>query len=138
VPSDDCPANEDRSGHPTSLRRALFFVLLGPVLGALVASSLTPDSYVIPIAYLFSLIVCALIGPIDGVLGYVLPIWLRAPLTAVAGAATAVGLYLFLIMLGNKTMPLPPLHELIPIALVGALSTGPCSLLTYCFRQRKA
>ena len=34
---EDSSENDDGRGHPTSLRRALLFVLLGPVLGVLVA-----------------------------------------------------------------------------------------------------
>jgi MFS family permease len=83
---EDSSENDDGRGHPTSLRRALLFVLLGPVLGVLVAYYLAGegyrDGYVIPIAYFFSLIVCATTGPIDGILAHVAPIWLRGPLTA--------------------------------------------------------
>jgi hypothetical protein len=140
MPSEDPPENDDGRGHPTSLRRALIFVLLGPVLGILVAFYLAGeghrDLYGVPIAYFFSLVVCAITGPVDGVLAYVAPIWLRAPLTAIAGAAAAVGLCFFLeILLGSKVTP--SLRTLIPIAVIGASSTGACSLLTYFFRRRK-
>lgn len=138
---EDAPENDDGRGHPTSLRRALLFVLLGPVLGVLVAYYLAGegyrDAYVIPIAYFFSLIVCAATAPVDGVLAYVAPIWLRAPLTTMAGAAVAVGLcFLLQTLLGTKGTP--QLRMLIPIAVIGASSTGACSLLTYFFRRRKA
>ncbi|ANW04375.1 hypothetical protein [Bradyrhizobium icense] len=119
------------------------FVLLGPGLGVLIAVSVVPiairgyaaDLYGIPIAFLFSLVVCAITGPVDGALAWVVPISLRAPLTAIVGAAAAVGLVLFLgAELGGMTLPL---HTLIPIAVIGALNTGACSLLTYyCRRSR--
>ena len=138
---EDSSENDDGRGHPTSLRRALLFVLLGPVLGVLVAYYLAGegyrDGYVIPIAYFFSLIVCGTTGPIDGILAHVAPIWLRAPLTAMAGAALAVGVcFLLQTLLGTKGTP--QLRMLVPIAVIGASSTGACSLLTYCFRRRKA
>ncbi|WP_213288872.1 hypothetical protein [Bradyrhizobium sp. sGM-13] len=113
------------------------FVLLGPALGVLIAFSVVAiairgyvaDLYGVPIAFLFSLVVCAIAGPVDGVLAWVVPISLRAPLTAIIGAAVAVGLVLFLAaQLGGQ---MTPLHTLIPIAVIGALNTGACSLLAH-------
>ncbi|KRR29963.1 hypothetical protein [Bradyrhizobium retamae] len=121
------------------------FVLLGPVLGVLIGFSVVaiairgyaPDLYGVPIAFLFSLVVCAITGPVDGVLAWVVPVSLRVPLTAIVGAAVAVGLVLFLAaQLGGQMTP--PLHTLIPIAVIGAINTGACSLLTYYWRRRKA
>src|SRR5215207_4693585 len=41
----DPPENDDGRGHPTPLRRALIFVLLGPVLGILVAFYLAGEGH---------------------------------------------------------------------------------------------
>ena len=117
------------------MKRALVFLLLGPVLGVLIAFYLVGqgyrDLYVAPIVFFFSLIVCAIAGLVDGLLACVIPIWLRAPLTAVAGTAIAVGLYVFL--LGIR-----PLDKLLLIAEFGASSTAACSLLSHPFHRRKA
>ena len=47
------------------------------------------------IVILFSLVVSAITGPVDGLLAYAVPVSLRAPLTAIVGAAIAVGLILY-------------------------------------------
>ena len=147
MPSEDPPENDGGRRHPISpgLRRALVFVLLGPVFGVLAAFSVVAvlnggylgDLYGIPIAFFFSLIICAVTGPVDGVLAYIVPISMRAPLTTIVGAAVAVGLSLFLwAQLGNKMVP-PSLSSQIPIAVIGALCTGACSLLSHSRRSRK-
>ena len=115
------------------MKRIFVFLLLGPVLGVLVLTVATGEYvelYGIPIAFFFSLIVCVITGPVDGVLTYV-PVWLRVPLISIVGAAVATVLCLnLLIQLGNR-MVLPPLHELIPIAVIGAFNTALCSLLSH-------
>lgn len=147
MPSEDPPENDGGRRHPISpgLRRALVFVLLGPVFGVVAAYSVVAvmisgyrvDTYGIPIAFFFSLIICAITGPVDGVLAYIAPISLRAPLTTIVGAAVAVGLSLFLwAQLGNKTVA-PSLYSQIPIAVIGALCTGVCSLLSHNRRNQK-
>ena len=109
------------------------FVLLGPVLGVLVAFSLVDqgnrDPYGVPIVFFFSLFVCPIAGTIDGVLAYVVPISLRAPLTATVGAAIAAGLSVYLFG-GN-------LLQQMPVAIVGALAMGACSLLSHDYRRSK-
>jgi hypothetical protein len=124
--------NADDDGNPTSLRRALVFVLLGPVLAVLTVLSLMialtggpSDAYGYPIVFVFSLVICAIAAPIDGVLAYVVPVWARAHLIAIVGAAIALGLNLYL---GFRS---------VPIAAVGALNTGACCVLTHCFRRRE-
>ena len=114
-------------------RRVLVFVGLGPVFGALAAWSVVAvisgghvDVYGIPPAYLFSLIACAITRPIDGILDYFMPIWLRAPLIAVIGAVIPVGAF-FLVTQGIKGPGL--LVSLIMI--VGAVATGMSSLLSH-------
>ncbi|MGH6709852.1 MAG: hypothetical protein ACREEK_12860 [Bradyrhizobium sp.] len=107
------------------LRRALVFAWLGPVFGIVTAW------YGMPIVFFFSLIVCAIAGPVDGVLADGVPIWLRAPLIALVGAAVAVGLGLYLwIALGSRMAP-PSLDAQISIAVLGAVCTGACSLLSH-------
>jgi len=86
----------------------------------------------------FSLIICAVTGPVDGVLAYIVPISMRAPLTIIVGAAVAVGPGLFLwAQLGNKMVP-PSLSSQIPIAVIGALCTGVCSLLSHNRRSTRS
>jgi hypothetical protein len=132
------PENIDSRAHPISpgLRRALVFVLLGPVFGVLAAvlvasvvAGVAFDVYGIPIALFFSLIICAVTGPVDGALAYVVPIYLRVLLTTVVGAAVAVGLSLGLWALFGNKMVSPSLSSQIPIAAIGALCTGVCSWL---------
>jgi hypothetical protein len=149
VPSEDPPENDDACGHRTllELRRALVFVLLGPVFGILVALSQEvavrgsfPGDYVegCAIVYFFNLIVSVITAPADGILACVLPIPERGPLTAVIGAAVAVGLSLYWwTQMGNKMVP-PSLSSQIPIAIIGGLSMGACSLLSHNYRRSKA
>jgi hypothetical protein len=134
-------APEDEPRFSPGERRAVVFGLLGPVLGVLIVFSLMiaatggpSDLYGYPIVFFYSLIACAITALVDGVLAHVVPIYLRAPMTAIAGAVVAVGVVL-LLWFGKMT---PPPQTLILIAAVGALNTGACSLLTYCFRRRKA
>jgi hypothetical protein len=141
---EDPPENDGRRGHPISpgLRRALVFALLGPVFGVLVALLMATAAtggapvYVIPIAFFFSLMVCAVTGPVDGVLAYLVPVSLRAPLITIVGAAVAVGLCVFLATLLGITIT-PPLRMLTPSAVIGALCTGACSLLSHHRRSQK-
>jgi hypothetical protein len=88
--------------------------------------------------YFFSLIVSVITAPADGILAYVLPIPERGPLTAVVGAAVAVGLSLYWwTQMGNKMVP-PSLYSQIPIAIIGGFSMGACSLLSHNYRRSKA
>lgn len=147
--SEDPPENDDACGHRIllELRRALVFVLLGPVFGILVALSQEvavrgsfPGDYVegCVTVYFFSLVVSVITAPADGFLACVLPIPERGPFTAVIGAAVAVGLSLYWwTQMGNKLVP-PSLHWQIPIAIVGGLSMGACSLLSHNYRRSKA
>jgi hypothetical protein len=137
MPSEYPPENHSGRRLPISPspRRALVFVLLGPVLGVLVAFSLVGqgyrDPYGVPIVFFFSLFVCPIAGTVDGVLAYVVPISLRAPLTATVGAAIAAGLSVYLF--GGRL-----LHTQLPVAIVGALAMGACSLLSHNYRRSKA
>ncbi len=131
---------DDSGRGPTSPRRTLVFMLLGPVIGALASWSVVAltngghaDVYGIPPSYLVTLMVCAVTGPVDGVLACVTPIWLRVPLTAIVGAAVAVGVFFFLAaLLGFRGFWPPRLLSL--LLIVGAIATGLSSLLSHNYR----
>jgi hypothetical protein len=154
VSSETPPENDDGRGSSLItdlpwLRRTLVFLLLGPILGVLIAFSMIAvatggygDPYGVPIVFFFTLILCAITGPVDGLLTYIAPVWLRVPLTTSVGAAVSVGvaveLRLYISSQLGKSMVLPPLHQMIPIAVFGALCTGVCSLLSHNYRRAKA
>jgi hypothetical protein len=122
--------------HPPSPRRGLVFLLLGPMLGVLIA--LVPHAasggfsvgpaFIGDILFLFGLLVCGIAGVIDGILSRTLPIALRAPLIALVGAMIAIGLPAAL--LGP-----PPAELSIALGIGGALCTGVCSLLSHDYRR---
>ncbi|MBR1266932.1 hypothetical protein JQ629_05350 [Bradyrhizobium sp. AUGA SZCCT0222] len=124
----DVPAWAD----PPSLRRALVFLLLGPILGVLVA--LSPDvasgglnAWLVLIGkqvFVIALLVSAITGLVDGILSRTLSIFLRAPLAALVGAVAAVGLPAAL--LG----PLPQEMSM-ALAIGGAFCMGVCSVLSH-------
>ncbi|MBR1156722.1 hypothetical protein [Bradyrhizobium sp. JYMT SZCCT0428] len=117
---------------PPSLRRALVFLLLGPILGVLVA--LSPDvasgglnAWLVLIAkqvFVVALLVSAITGLVDGILSRTLSIFLRAPLIAIVGAMSAIGLPAAL--LG----PLPQEMSM-SLAIGGAFCMGVCSVLSH-------
>ncbi|HZE56104.1 MAG TPA: hypothetical protein VE111_22855 [Bradyrhizobium sp.] len=107
------------------------FSLLGPALGIasaalidlLAGKRLEFDEGTI-LAFMFSLGVSIVTGPVDGYLAHFIPQLLRAPLSAVVGAATAAFL-----LLGITRQAIP--HQaLMNIALSGAVCMGLCSLLS--------
>ena len=120
-----------------SLKRTYVFLLLGPILGVFgtwlfegIAGRGFNGEFGegAVIAFVFSVVVSAITGPVDGYFAHVLPIPLRVPLTAIVGATIAVGLFLYLV---GKMMPLQfPTH----IAIIGALSMGMCSVLSHDYR----
>ncbi|MGE6057288.1 hypothetical protein ACQJ2V_28065, partial [Klebsiella variicola subsp. variicola] len=69
------------------------FSVLGPALCVAsavlieLAAGRVPEEGVV-YAFLFSLIVSIITGPIDGYLAHFIPLQLRAPLSAIVGAAT--------------------------------------------------
>jgi hypothetical protein len=76
-----------------SMRRILVFSLLGPVLGTASAVLLELGAGRVPeegiaSAFIFSLVVSIVAGPVDGYLAHFIPFPLRAPLSAIVGAAT--------------------------------------------------
>lgn len=121
-----------------SLKRTYVFLLLGPILGVFGAKlnevvAGRAFSWEIGegtvVAFIFSAIVSAITGPIDGYFAHAVPVPLRAPLTAIVGATIAVGLLLYLV---GKVTPLQfPTH----IAIIGALSMGMCSVLSHNYRS---
>jgi hypothetical protein len=125
------------------MKRLPVFLLLGPVFGVLVAfSHAVIVSGGIPgdtlqdctIVFVFSLIVSVMAGPVDAILGYAVPISLRAPLTAIVGAVVAVGLILYVgAQLGG--IRATPLLTLVLVAVLGALSMGACSVLSHDYRR---
>jgi hypothetical protein len=133
------PPEKDAGRRPLispEARRVLVFAGLGPVFGALAAWLVVAvmtgghvDLYGIPPAYLFSLIACAITCPIDGILDYFMPIWLRAPLIAVIGAVIPVGVF-FLVAQGIKG----PWSLISLMMIVGAVATGMSSLLSHNYR----
>ena len=120
------------------MKRCLVFMLLGPALGVLyLVGQGHRDGYVLPIAFFFTLFLCAIAGPVDAVLARVAPIWLRVPAMSIVGAAAAVGVLVGLSALG-KPMVLPPPRLMIPIAGFGAIVTAVCSLLSHDFGRSNA
>ena len=117
---------------PPSLRRALVFLLLGPILGVLVA--LSPDvasgglnAWLVLIGkqvFVIALLVSAITGLVDGILSRSLSIFLRVPLTALVGAVAAVGLPAAL--LGRL-----PQEMSMSLAIGGAFCMGVCSVLSH-------
>lgn len=113
------------------MKRALMFLLLGPTL--VVAAFLI---YIVKgpwghfegasamILFIFTFFVAAITGLVDGYLAQALPVYLRAPLTAIAGATITVSLVLILV--GTISLQ----WILMPFAIGGALCMGTCSLLS--------
>jgi hypothetical protein len=111
-----------------SMRRFLFFSLLGPVMGVasaviydLIAGNTLEVDEGRVLAFLFSLGVSISTGPVDGYLAHVLSQPLRASLSAMVGATAAA----FLVFVLTKQ-----LQPLINVALAAAVCMGLCSLLS--------
>jgi hypothetical protein len=121
-----------RVGMPLWLRRTLAFLLLGPTLGAFAAVLTAAGSgsmgpfvgLIMMIVFVFGLPVAAVTAIADGILSKILPIVVRAPLTAVIAATVAVG------SLNALFGPLPQ-DAFTPIGGVAAFSAGVCSLLSH-------
>lgn len=140
------PEHPPDGGSGRGSLRALIFVL-GPILGVVAVFSVlrilsggTLEFDGIPFMMFFSLIVCGIAGPVDGILVFFVPGWSRVALIAIAGAAVGAGvvfafcLYLS-IHLGKPMVP-PTLYQLIAVSLYGAFNAGICSLLTHCFCRK--
>lgn len=134
---EDPPQNDSGRGDPASGRGALIFVLAGPIVGVLIVLAIMTattggpsDAYGYPVVFVFSLLMCAAIAPLDDLLAREVSLDVRMILTAIAGAAVTVG--------ANLLVWFPPPEVLLLFAAVGALTTGTCSLLAYCLLRRKA
>ena len=132
-------ADEGRgSSMPPSLRRALVFVLLGPMLGVFavllieaVYGGMGPFLALIVVAvFVFGLQVAAVTALADGILSRSLPISLRAPLTAVIGAMVGIGSLTAII--GRL-----PQDMFVPIGSGVAFCMGVCSLLSHNYGRRQ-
>lgn len=114
------------------MKRAFTFLLLGPALAATawmiyVVTSNGPLSFAAAsamILFIFTVFVAAIAALVDGSLARALPVYLRAPLTAIIGAAIPVG-----VILGWAGCVLPQ-QIWMPFAIGGALCMGACSLLS--------
>ena len=114
------------------MMRLIVFLLLGPVLVAVatclaVFDPIGPKADIVFLlgmyAFFLTLPITAVVGTVDECLALYMPIFLRAPLTAVAGAIVmGVGLLLLL----SDQMPPPDLRFW---AVAGAAYAGICSLL---------
>lgn len=145
------------------MKRILVFLLLGPALVVTAWLIYVPagkgpgDGFVALAAmalFTFALFVASFAVLVDGYLADTLPIYLRAPLIAIVGAAIAGGLFLgtvgwmfpgWITLLSAGLIPgtvgwTLPFRLSAPFAISGALCMGACSLLShdYCFRHRRA
>jgi hypothetical protein len=119
-----------------STRRFYVFMLLGPILALGGAASLDIVAGRCPrydegfvMALLFGGVVSAVARTMDELFALAFPIPVRAPLTAIVGAAVAVGLLLAII---RKMLPV---ETLMPFAILGAICMGVCSVLSDDFRS---
>jgi hypothetical protein len=117
------------------MKRAVVFVLMGPALflAAFLICSGEPVSshdffFFGPLVFTVTFPVTAFTVAIDGCLAMTLPLYLRTPLTAIAGATSTVGL---LHLLGGALhlVSMRP-SEWMPVAVGSALCMGTCSLLS--------
>jgi hypothetical protein len=147
-----CSASFDPAGQLTiaegltSMKRALVFMLLAPVsvffivftvllmLAGPSAKSPGLAPFVAMALSLLTLPASAITGAVDGYLARVLPITLRASLTAIVGAmaGAAVPCGFAFVMLSR----LPPPSILMLFAIGGAVVMGACSLLSYDYSGR--
>lgn len=113
-----------------SARRFWVFMLLGPILALGGATSIEISRGIcmryeegVVMALLYGGVVSAVARTMDELLALVFPMPIRAPMTAIVGAAVAVGLLLAIIR------KMPPPETLMPLAILGAICMGVCSLL---------
>jgi hypothetical protein len=118
-----------------SLKRTYVFLVLGPLLGvfgAMLNEAVVKGgaiNWVIHegsvMVFIFFLVVSFFTRPVDGYFAHVLPVLVRAPLTAIAGAMISVGLILALV---GKMLPQ---HTAMSVAIIGASCMGVCSLFSH-------
>jgi len=115
------------------MKRAAVFALMGPALffAAFLICRGEPDGFVdvVILTFFLTFPVSVVSGGVDGYLAKTLPFYLRAPLTAIAGATTTVGLLHILAgMLFRQWILMP--SQWMPFATGGALCMGTCSLFS--------
>ena len=114
------------------MKRAIVFLVLGPVLVAVIAPLAVVQAngprdfakFLAIILFFFTLPVSALAGSFDAYLARAFAVPLRAPLVAAVGAIIAAGLAYILF-----SCLLPPPDFLTFFAIGGAACMGLCSLL---------
>jgi len=121
------------------MKRAIVFLLLGPALAVTTlliyfaqggGSSWNGAAIIGMSLLLFTLIVSVITGPVDGYLARVLPLTLRAALTAIVGAVISVSLSIAFDRMMFSHWAMPSQCELMVFAIGGALCMGVCSLLS--------
>jgi len=119
------------------MKRALMFLLLGPafvvvpwlIFIAAIDGLRGPVDFVATVLFIFTFLVAAITGPVDGCLARVLPVHLRTLLTASVGAMIAWSLaYAFFAGIFSPSISIAWL--LMPFAIGGAAVMGACSLLS--------
>ena len=117
-----------------ALRRALVFLLLGPILGVsavLLAAAMYGGmgpfiGLIVGMVFVLGLQIGGITALADGILSRILPVFLRVPLTAVTGA---------MIGIGALTAILGPLsQDMLPIGGTIAFCAAVCSLLSHDYR----
>jgi hypothetical protein len=122
------------------MKRIFVFLLLGPMLVAFLPWSITAaaggrikggfDELCAVILFAFTLLVSAISLPIDQYLAHALPLALRAPLIAIAGAMIAAGPVFALVRIVLPQWAKQPQWVLMPFAIGGAVCMGLCSVLS--------
>lgn len=115
------------------MKRAFIFVAVGPIAVALMASLILAHAgapgpvaqYIAGTLFLLTVPVMGFAGAVDGGLARRLPLALRVPLTAIAGAAGG-----FVTAFGLLHCFFPP-SELMFFPLGGAMCAAICSLLAH-------
>ena len=124
------------------MKRVLIFLLLGPIMVVtawliFIAAIDWSVDFVATALFVFTFFVAAITRPIDGYLARALPIYLRAPLTAVAGATIAIGIPLILVSILLSHLLMLPQWTMVTLAIGGALCMGVCSLLSHDYGSRR-
>jgi hypothetical protein len=130
-------------GRMTSMKRALMFLLLGPALVvtawlifiAAIEGLRSPVDLVATVLFIFTFVVAAITGLVDGCLARDLPIHLRTLLTASVGALIAWSLAYALFR--GVFSPMSISWLLMPFAIGGAVVMGACSLLSHDYSGRQ-
>ena len=122
------------------MKRTLLFLLLGPASVAFIPWSIAVaggrrirggfDELCAVMLFLFTLLVSAIALPLDRYLADVLPLPLRAPLIAIAGATIAAALVFAVVRIVLPQWAKQPQWVLTPFAIGAAVCMGLCSALS--------